>query len=125
MPRLENFAGDYDQFAGYMPAPVGAPIEELLASIPSARGRGVLDPASHADMDQVLSTRNGSPYYLVQKKQTFRRVSTTSSNLGLKDRLSLLKLILKPEKHLGQCQIKDVLPTNFFRSPFWAIWSAQ
>jgi oleate hydratase len=125
--RLGNSVGEYDQFAGYLPAPVGAPIEELLASIPSTncRGRSVFDQVQNADMEEALNTEKGSPCYLVQNKQTYRRVSTTLSNLGLKHRLSLLRLMFKLEEHLGGCQIKDVLPPTFFRSPFWAIWSAQ
>lgn len=125
--RLGTSTGEYDQFAGYLPAPVGAPIEELLASIPSTNSRGpsVLDQVQNEDVAQALTTGNGGPCYLVQKKQTFRRVSTNSSNLGLKHRLSLLRLMLRLEKHLGGCQIKDVLPTTFFRSPLWAIWSRQ
>lgn len=125
--RLWNPAGEYDRFAGYLPAPVGAPIKELLASIPSAncRGRSVLDQVENADKDQALTTGNGSLSYLVQRKHTLRHIATTSSTLALKHRLSVLRPLLKLEKHLGGSQIKDVLPTSFFRSPFWAIWSAQ
>lgn len=122
-----NPSSGYDQFSGCLPVPIGAPLKDLLASIPSAKvhGRSILDEIQTAEANGKSATQNGGTAFLVQEKHTLRDVPTTSLNLGLKHRLDLIKLMLKGEKRLGRNQIKDFLPDSFFQSTFWAIWSTQ
>lgn len=114
--QVGNPSTGYDQFAGCLPVPIGAPFKELLASIPSVRvqGRSVLDEIQTAEVTRKSATKNGGTSFLVQKDHTFQNIPTHSLNLGLKHRLGLVRLILKGERRLGRGQIKDFLPDSFF-----------
>lgn len=122
-----NPSSGYDQFAGCLPVPIGAPLKELLASIPSAkvRGRSILDEIQTTKANRKSVTQKSRTLFLVQENGTLRDVLTTSLNLGLKHRFHLMKLMLTGEKRLGRSHIKDLLPDCFFQSIFWNIWSAQ
>lgn len=125
--QVGNSSSGYDQFAGCLPVPVGTPLKELLASIPSPRNRGrsVLDEIQTAANNRKPGVESGGTSFMVQSKHTSREIPTTSLNLDIKHRLSLMKLMLKGEKRLGRNQIKDFLPNSIFQSNFWVIWSAQ
>lgn len=125
--QVGNPSCGYDQFAGCLPVPIGAPLKELLDFIPSVtvRGRSVLDEIQSAEVTRKSETKTGGTSFLVQKDHTFQNIPTHSLNLSIKHRLALVKLMLKGERRLGRGQIKDFLPSSFFQSTFWAIWSAQ
>ncbi|KAJ6027941.1 hypothetical protein N7540_003517 [Penicillium herquei] len=96
----------YDQFAGCLPLPIGAPLKQFLGSIPS------IDSPDRTVQDEIRT----------KKEQTHLEASGDTRFLN---RLDLISFILKGEKRLGRDQIKDFLPSLFFQSTFWAIWSAQ
>ncbi|KAJ5109714.1 hypothetical protein N7532_002359 [Penicillium argentinense] len=125
--QVGNPSSGYDQFAGCLPVPIGAPLKELLDSIPSVRvrGRSVLDEIQSAEVTRKSATKNCGTSFLVQKDHTFQNIPTHSLNLSIKHRLALVRLVLKGERRLGRGQIKDFLPSSFFQSTFWAIWSAH
>lgn len=125
--RPGNFASGYDQFAACFPVPVGSPLQELLASVPSVReqGRTVLDDIQIAQDSRAYLSGHHRTSFIVRESRTQRNIPTESLNLSLRHRLDLIRFLLKKEKHLGRNQIKDFLPKSFFQSNFWAIWSAQ
>jgi oleate hydratase len=116
----------YDQFAGCLPIPAGAPLNDLLALIPSTstRGKSVLD-----DIQSGLAARNtihgNKVPFIVQKRGELLTIPTTSLNLNIKLRMRLLSFMLRNESRLGRKQIKDIFDESFFQSAFWAVWSAQ
>jgi oleate hydratase len=105
---------------GCLPVPIGALLKELLDSIPSVRvwGRSVLDEIQSAEVTRKSATKNGGTSFLVQKDHTFQNIPMRLLNLGIKHRLALVRLILKGERRLGRGQIKDFLPSSFFRARF-------
>jgi oleate hydratase len=116
----------YDQFAGCLPLPIGAPLKQLLGSIHS------IDSPDRTALDEIRTKKgqthlkaSGGTRFLVHKDCRFHDIHTNSLGLGIKHRLDLISFILKGEKRLGRNQIKDFLPSLFFQSTFWAIWSAQ
>ncbi|KAF9895309.1 hypothetical protein FE257_000213 [Aspergillus nanangensis] len=117
----------YDQFAGCLPVPVGTLVRDILTSIPSAESHG------QSVFDEIKSVQDGGladedtqhPCFLIQRDHVLKETPTKSLNLSLKHRLAIFRLILMPEKQLRRNQISDYLPETFFRSSFWAIWSAQ
>ncbi|KAJ5459035.1 hypothetical protein N7530_010979 [Penicillium desertorum] len=122
-----NFITGYDQFAGCLPVPVGAPLKELLASVPSIgnQGQSVLDDIQNAEINRTSVTHNHGTRFMVKRNSNLRNVSTKSLDLSSKQRLQLIWFLLKREKRLGRNQIQDLLPNSFFQSSFWVIWSAQ
>jgi oleate hydratase len=122
-----NFITGYDQFAGCLPVPVGAPLKELLASVPSIgnQGQSVLDDIQDAEINRTSVTHNHGTRFMVKRNSNLRNVSTKSLDLSSKQRLQLIWFLLKREKRLGRNQIQDLLPNSFFQSSFWVIWSAQ
>ncbi|KAJ6004663.1 hypothetical protein N7540_013032 [Penicillium herquei] len=116
----------YDQFAGCLPLPIGAPLKQFLGSIPS------IDSPDRTVQDEIRTKKgqthleaSGDTRFLVHTDRRFHDIPTNSLGLGIKNRLDLISFILKGEKRLGRDQIKDFLPSLFFQSTFWAIWSAQ
>jgi oleate hydratase len=130
MGRVLHNSGDptngYDQFAACLPVPVGNPLAELLALVPSVSGLGhsVLDDIKSAETRRVKQ-RNSRTRFLVQKNDALNDIHTNSLNLSVQHRLLLIMLVLKGEKRLGRNQIRDFLPPSFFQSTFWTIWTAQ
>lgn len=53
--QVGNPSSGFDQFAGCLPVPIGAPLRELPDSIPSVRVRGRSD---HLKVNYILSRRN-------------------------------------------------------------------
>jgi oleate hydratase len=97
----------YDHFAGCLPLPIGAPLKQLLGSIPS------IDSPDRTVLDEIRTTEgqthlkaSGNTRFLVQTDRRFRDISTNSLSLGIKNRLDLISFILKGEKRLGRNQIK-------------------
>jgi oleate hydratase len=117
----------YDQFAGCLPVPVGAPLAELLASVPSVEGQGetVLDDIQNAQRNRTAVSQDIATRFVVQQKTTLKNIPTKSLNLSPKQRLQLIWFMLKREEHLGRNQIQDYFSGSFFQSSFWAVWSAQ
>jgi oleate hydratase len=122
-----DFIAGYDQFAGCLPVPVGTPLKELLASVPSFgnQGQTVLDDIQNAETNRTSVTSDHSTRFVVKRNSTMRNIPTKSFNLSSKQRLQLIWFILKREKRLGRNQIQDCLPNSFFQSSFWVVWSAQ
>lgn len=120
----------YDQFAGCLPLPIGDPLKELLASIPSSVPTrsgsrqsylGEIETDERQSFPEKVSRTN----FLVQKNHILQNLVTGPLDLRLKHRMRLAKLILRPEPKLGRNQIKDCFGETFFETTFWAIWSAQ
>jgi oleate hydratase len=120
----------YDQFAGCLPLPIGEPLKELLASIPSliptrSGSRqtylGEIETEERRSFPRKFSRTN----FLVQKNHILQNLVTGPLDLQLKHRMRLAQLILRPEPKLGRNQIKDFFCETFFETTFWAIWSAQ
>lgn len=121
-----NSATGYDQFAGCLPVPVGAPLKELLASVPSIQNQGqtVLDDIQNAEINRTSVAHDHRTRFM-KRNSSLRNILTKSLNLSAKQRLQLIWFILKQEKRLGRNQIQDCLPHSFFQSSFWVVWSAQ
>ncbi|KAL2823720.1 oleate hydratase [Aspergillus cavernicola] len=120
----------YDQFAGCLPVPVGEPLQQLLALVPSVSNatQSVFDEIQTAELrrdSDTGSTEDSHTRFLVQRGDALRIIPTQCLNLNMRQRLSLFRLLLKREKSLQRKQIRDYLPPQFFKSTFWAIWSAQ
>jgi oleate hydratase len=117
----------YDQFAGCLPVPVGQGLEELLSMIPSAGSeeRSFLDDIhEEAKKRLTLNSKHGT-CFITKCDGSLKHLSTTRLNLGLKDRLSLIRLLIKRECHLHKRQIRHFFREKFFESAFWEIWSIQ
>ncbi|OGE56949.1 hypothetical protein PENARI_c002G07840 [Penicillium arizonense] len=121
-----NSATGYDQFAGCLPVPVGAPLKKLLASVPSIQNQGktVLDDIQNAEINRTSVAQDHRTRFM-KRNSSLRNIPTKSLNLSSKQRLQLIWFILKQEKLLGRNQIQDCLPHSFFQSSFWVVWSAQ
>ena len=117
----------YDQFAGCLPVPVGAPLQELLASIPSEQSHGytVLDDIRKKEANHMPADHHCRTKFLVQNSKSRRLISLKGLGLSVKCRIKLALLMLKSEKGLERTHIKDLMPSSFFQSDFWTIWTAQ
>ncbi|KAJ5353882.1 hypothetical protein N7541_006446 [Penicillium brevicompactum] len=128
--RKGDPSSGYDQFAGCLPVPIGGPLKEILACIPStisspAGQQSFLNDIQSAEVNRKIETESSGIGVLVQKNRLIRNIATGSLNLNLKHRLNLARLVLKREKSLGRNQIRDFFSESFFHTSFWAIWSAQ
>jgi oleate hydratase len=121
----------YDQFGRCLPVPIGEPLKEILSCIPSAfpttgrRAQSFLHAIQSAEVNRTFSTQAGSTCIVVQRDRKLQNIVTGSLDLNLKQRLNLVRLMLKGEKRLGRNHISDFFPQSFFETSFWAIWSAQ
>ncbi|KAI9374317.1 oleate hydratase [Aspergillus egyptiacus] len=124
--RRDATAG-YDQFAGCLPVPVGEPLENLLSLVPSVSDtrQSVLSEIHAAETSSRKKQDDAHTRFLVQRNDALHVIPTRALNLNLRQRLAVLHLLLKREKRLQRTQVRDYLPTSFFQSSFWAIWSAQ
>ncbi|KAL3465455.1 oleate hydratase [Aspergillus heterothallicus] len=124
-----NQSCGYDQFAGCLPVPVGDPLKDLLALVPSVRdeNQSVFDEIKNAEYFASPSSRGGDMHtqFLVQQDGSLINIPTKFINLKFRQRIALVRLMLKGENSLQRKQIRDYLPRSFFKSTFWAIWSAQ
>lgn len=121
-----NCIAGYDQFAGCLPVPVGAPLKELLASVPSVENQEqtVLDDIQNAEINRTHVMHDRRTRFM-KRNSSLRDIPTNSLNLSSKQRLQLVWFILKREKRLGRKQIQECFPNSFFQSSFWVVWSAQ
>jgi oleate hydratase len=87
-----NFMAGYDQFAGCLPVPVGTPLKELLASVPSVgnQGQTVLDDIQNAEINRTSVTYDHGTRFVVKRNSTLRNIPTKSLNLSSKQRLQLI-----------------------------------
>lgn len=117
----------FDQFAGCIPVPVGAGLEDLLSMIPSATSeqRSFLDDIHEKAQKRLALNSKEGTCFVTQKDGCFKHMPTKRLNLGLKNRLSLIRLLIKKEKNLKGKQIREFLSDKFFASGFWEIWSIQ
>ncbi|KAL2857083.1 oleate hydratase [Aspergillus pseudoustus] len=123
-----NQSCGYDQFPGCLPVPVGAPLKDLLALVPSVRDENqtVFDEIQKAEYFTTPGSRHDThTQFLVQQDGSLINIPTKLLNLKLRQRIALVRLMLKGEGSLQRKQIRDYLPGSFFKSTFWAIWSAQ
>lgn len=95
MREQGDFPSGYDQFAGCLPSPVGNPLQELLASVPSAKGQGwtVLDEIQLAQDKRING--HGGTHFVVQENRVLRNIPTKSLGLSFRHRLDLIRFILK------------------------------
>ncbi|KAJ5704062.1 hypothetical protein N7493_011200 [Penicillium malachiteum] len=117
----------YNQFAGCLPVPVGTPVRDLLASIPSptAHGRTVLDTITKEQDSHIPGNCHTRTKFLLQKTKSRENINPDELHLSVSDRLYLARLVLRSEKRFHREHIKDIMPKSFFQSVFWSIWSAQ
>jgi oleate hydratase len=122
-----NASRGYDQFAGCLPVPGGLPLKELLAMVPSteSQGQSILDEIQTAEENRLSTKENGRTCFLAEKNGFMERIPTESLNLSFKNRMALVRFLLKREKSLTKCQIRDFFSRRFFESVFWVVWSAQ
>jgi oleate hydratase len=130
MHRNGDAIRGYDQLAGCLPVPIGGPLKEILADIPSSiltpgRTQSFLHDIESAEVKRNFRKESSGISILIEKNHVLKKIATASLNLSLKHRLNLISFIAKREKRLGRNQIKDFLPESFFLTSFWAIWSAQ
>jgi oleate hydratase len=117
----------YDQFAGCLPVPVGSPLEELLASIPSEQSRGctVLDEIKKKEASHMPADHNCGTKFLIQNSDSRESISPKGLGLSVKCRMQLALLMLRSEKSLKRIRIQDFMSSSFFQSSFWVVWTAQ
>ncbi|KAJ0413800.1 oleate hydratase [Aspergillus carlsbadensis] len=123
-----NQSSGYDQFAGCLPVPVGEPLKDLLGLVPSVRDENqtVFDEIKNAEYFAFPDARQDlKTQFLVQQDGELINIPTKFLNLKLRQRIALVRLMMKGEKSLQRKQIRDYLPQSFFKGTFWAIWSAQ
>lgn len=133
--KVLHQAGDsnsgYDQFAACLPLPGGAPLRDILASIPSSAQTDSGHPQSSlrmlqsAEVHRNFAKQGLCTRMLVQKSRKLRLMATGPFDLRIKHRLELIRLVLGREKRLGRNHIKDCFSESFFETSFWAVWSAQ
>jgi oleate hydratase len=117
----------YDQFAGCLPVPIGTPLNELLASIPSGRTQDptVLEEIRKAEASHMPANGHDRTKFIVQKGRSKENLQVGKLGLSVKNRVDLALLMLRSEKRLGRNQIKDFMSKTFFQSIFWITWAAQ
>ncbi|KAL2858809.1 oleate hydratase, partial [Aspergillus pseudodeflectus] len=123
-----NQSSGYDQFPGCLPVPVGEPLKDLLGLVPSVRDENqtVFDEIKNAEYFASSDNRKDlNTQFLVQQDGALIKIPTNFLNLKFRQRIALVRLMLKGEKSLQRKQIRDYLPPSFFEGTFWAIWSAQ
>lgn len=125
-----DHASGYDQFAGCLPVPVGEPLKDMLALVPSVResGHSVFDEIEAARYRRVSSSscqRDAYTRFLMQRDDRLQHIPTKKLNLSFRQRMALVTLLLKSEGALQRKQVRDFMPGGFFSSTFWAIWSGQ
>lgn len=130
MHRSGDAYSGYDQLAGCLPVPIGEPLKEILADIPSSilspsRAESFLHDIESAEVRKKFKKESSGISILIEKNHMLKKITTASLNLSLKHRWKLIRFIAKREKRLGRNQIKDCLPESFFKTSFWAIWCAQ
>ncbi|KAJ6035832.1 hypothetical protein N7540_000111 [Penicillium herquei] len=117
----------YNQFAGCLPVPVGKPLKDLLASIPSpiAHGDTVLDTITKEELSQIPGDHHDRTRFLIQNPRGRDNINPDKLNLSVSHRFYLARLVLRSETRIHREHIKDVMPKSFFQSVFWSVWSAQ
>jgi oleate hydratase len=125
--RPGSWSDGYDQFAACLPVPAGLPMERLLATLPSTQSQGpsLLEEIQTAEANRVPKKRDVRTCFLAMTKGSVNHIPTDSLNLSIKHRIALIQILFKRETYLSQRQVQELLPENFFQSPFWTIWSAQ
>jgi oleate hydratase len=125
--REGNPSTGYDQFAGCLPVPVGPGLQELLSMIPSAtwEGRSFLDEINEKAEQRLAANSKDGTCFVTRKDGSFKHLPTKKLNLNLRDRFSLIRLLLKNGTNLQGKQIREFFRDNFFESTFWEIWSIQ
>lgn len=122
-----NASRGYDQFAGCLPVPGGVPMKELLSMVPSTEspGQSLLQEIQTAEKNRLSTSENGRTRFLVQEKGSLEQLPIKTLNLGIRNRMSLVRFLFKREKSLTKRPIERYFPKRFFKSVFWAVWSAQ
>ena len=122
-----NASRGYDQFAGCLPVPGGLLMKELLAMVPSTelQGRSILEEIQTAQTNRLSAKENDHTCFLALGNGFIEHIPTESLDLSFKNRMILVRFLLKREKSLTKCLIRNLFPKSFFESLFWAVWSAQ
>lgn len=125
--KTGNASSGYDQFAGCLPVPGGAPMEELLSMVPSTEspGRSLLQEIQTAEEKRLSASKNGRTSFLAQVNGHLEHLPIKTLNLSLRNRMTLVRFLLRREKTLAKRPIARFFPKRFFKSDFWAVWSAQ
>lgn len=102
-------------------------MKELLSAIPSTKvqGRSMLDEIRTMEANRLTAKGSDRTHFFVCERGSMRRIPVESLNLGYRYRASLLRFLFKRESTLAKSQIRDIFPSGFFDSDFWAVWSAQ
>lgn len=122
-----NASIGYDQFAGCLPVPGGAPMKELLSMVPSTKspGQSLLQEIQTAEENRLSVREDGCTSFLVQKNGSLEQLPIKTVNLGFRNRMTLVRFLLRRENSLIKRPIERFFPKRFFGSVFWAVWSAQ
>ncbi|PYH80581.1 67 kDa myosin-cross-reactive antigen like family protein [Aspergillus uvarum CBS 121591] len=122
-----NSGTGYDQFAGCLPVPIGAPLRDLLSSIPSSQNSriSIFEEINNRQKQRYPVNHNQRTCFVIKKNDSLEQISTDHLNLSIRQRLKLLFFMLKSEDSLGRSQIREHFSEKFFKSIFWAVWSAQ
>jgi oleate hydratase len=114
----------YTVHAGLQPYFSDPCVKELLSLVPHPVDQ------DKTLFDVIRDEKNGqenSPKawtrILVHGQSGPERVDTRRLDLGLKDRLDLVRIMLEDETKLEEKSVREVFDTRFFQSNFWIFWS--
>ena len=90
---------------------------DLLSFIPSLSEPGVTVKEEIFDFNRRIKT-----LAKCRLLENGHKVDVTSPGFGWRDRLDLIKLLLRPEDSLGTGRIEDCFAPALFRTNFWFLW---
>ncbi|KAE8381472.1 oleate hydratase [Aspergillus bertholletiae] len=100
--------------------------ESLLSLVPSSEdpNMSLLDDIREFDIQQRSDPQEQAiPRAMRLDASGSSTVYTGGFQVGLKQRLELIKLILENERMLGSKSINEVFEESFFETSFWSQWS--
>jgi oleate hydratase len=95
--------------------------------IPSgtSEGRSFLDEIHEKAEKRLAANGKDVTCFVTGKDGSFKHLPTKTLNLSLRDRFSLIRLLVKNGTDLQGKQIREFFRDNFFESTLWEIWSIQ
>lgn len=93
---------------------------DLLASVPSIAGPG------QSVYDEIVAfNRAHKSHALSRLREAGRALDVTSMGFDLADRLALVEVMTRAEKHWGDRRIDQHFGPHFFTTPFWLMWATM
>lgn len=100
-------------------------IEDLLSAVPSSSDP---DVTLHEEIKRFNEEENvegqATTHVLTLENAGPEELDLKRLSLNMKDRMDLITFMLETEKALNRKSIRDCFGEEFFRSKFWAVWSA-